>query len=309
LRVEVERERDDIHVAGALAVAEQRSLDAVGARHDGELGRGDGRPAVIVRVDAEHDGRTVAQVAVDPLDLVGVHVRRRHLHGRRQVDHDRIGGRRPPDVHDGLADLLGELELGRGKRLGRVFQPNTRALRHLTCAALNVPHGADGDVDDAVTVEAEHDAPEQRRGRVIDVHDRTRRTLDRLERAVDQIFACLREHLDRDVVRDAALLHQLANEIKIGLRCGREADLDLLEPHAHEQLEHAVLAIGPHRFDQGLIAVAQVDAAPLRRALDRAAGPAPRNQRNLRKGTVAVGSHRISSTGGASTVMPRSRTR
>ena len=38
---QVHRQVDDVDVAGALAVAEQRALDAVGAGHHAELGRGD----------------------------------------------------------------------------------------------------------------------------------------------------------------------------------------------------------------------------------------------------------------------------
>ena len=52
LAEQVQRQRDDVDVAGALAVAEQRALDAVGARHHGELGGGDGGAAVVVRDEA-----------------------------------------------------------------------------------------------------------------------------------------------------------------------------------------------------------------------------------------------------------------
>ena len=50
LAVEVHRQGHDIHVAGALTVAEQRALDPVGPRHQSELGRrharaGPARPA------------------------------------------------------------------------------------------------------------------------------------------------------------------------------------------------------------------------------------------------------------------------
>ena len=45
-------ERDQADVAGALAVAEQAALDAVGAGHVAQLGGGDGGAAVVVRVQA-----------------------------------------------------------------------------------------------------------------------------------------------------------------------------------------------------------------------------------------------------------------
>ena len=111
-REQVQRERDDVDVAGALAVAEQRPLDALGARHQRELRGGHGAAAVVVRVERE-DGRVaLREVPAEPLDLVGVDVRRRHLDGRRQVEDHLPLGRRPPDVRHRLADLQRVVELG-----------------------------------------------------------------------------------------------------------------------------------------------------------------------------------------------------
>ena len=53
LRVHVERDCHQAAVAGALAVAEQAALDAVGAGHQPELGRGDAGAAVVVGVQAD----------------------------------------------------------------------------------------------------------------------------------------------------------------------------------------------------------------------------------------------------------------
>ena len=79
-----------------------------------------------------------------------------------------------------------------------------------------------------------------------------------------QLLAALHEHLDRDVVGDQVLLDELADEVEVGLAGGGEADLDLLEAHLHERVEHAPLAVRVHRVDQRLVAVAQVDRAPQR---------------------------------------------
>ena len=65
--------------------------------------------------------------------------------------------------------------------------------------------GVDGDVDDAGLVEAEHDLALQRVGRVVEVDDRPRRSLDALVGALDQLLAALRQHLDRHVVGDQVL--------------------------------------------------------------------------------------------------------
>ena len=53
LREQVDAERDEVDVAGALAVAEQAALDAVGAGLVAELGRRDRGAAVVVRVQRQ----------------------------------------------------------------------------------------------------------------------------------------------------------------------------------------------------------------------------------------------------------------
>ena len=93
---------------------------------------------------------------------------------------------------------------------------------------------------------------------------------------------------------------ELAHEVEIGLRGGREADLDLLEAHAHQQVEHAALALGPHRLDQRLVAVAQIDAAPDRRALDDAGRPLSVGQVDRLERPVFVDRASSSSVGSSS---------
>jgi hypothetical protein len=88
LRVEVERERHEVDVAGALAVAEQAALDAVRARPAGRSSAAaTPRAAVVVRVQRnDQRSRGLVQVAADPLDLVGVDVGRRRLDRGGQVE-------------------------------------------------------------------------------------------------------------------------------------------------------------------------------------------------------------------------------
>ena len=62
----------------------------------------------------------------------------------------------------------------------------------------------------------------------------------------------------------ASVVDEAAHEVEVGLARRREPDLDLLVAHAHEQVEHDALALGAHRVDEGLVAVAQVDGAPAR---------------------------------------------
>src|SRR5690606_18884634 len=91
----------------------------------------------------------------------------------------------------------------------------------------------------------------------------------------DQVLARLRQNNDGHVVRDALVIHQLANEVEVGLRGRREADFDFLEADLHELVEEAQLALHAHGLDQRLVAVAQVGRHPDGRASNAFAWPGP----------------------------------
>src|SRR3954452_12356803 len=86
---------------------------------------------------------------------------------------------------------------------------------------------------------------------------------ERLTGSLDQLLPRLGQDLHGDVVGDEVLLDETADEVEVGLAGRREADLDLLVAEGDEQLEHPSLAFTIHRVDERLVAVAQVDAAPL----------------------------------------------
>ena len=149
----------------------------------------------------------------------------------------------------------------------------------------------DGDVLDALLVEAEDDATLQGRRGVVEVHDRLLGAADRLEGALDEVLARLGQHLDDDVIGDHVLLDEHAHEVEVGLRRRGEADLDLLEAHGDEELEHPLLARGRHRVDEGLVAVAQVDGAPAGRLGDDGRGPGAVGQVDGAVGAIALPRH------------------
>ena len=233
---EVQRQRHEVDVAGALAVSEERPLDALGARHQPELGGRDGGAAVVVRVDAEDDLVARGDVALEPLEPVRVDVRREGLDGRRQVDDHPLLARRPPLGDHRLADLERVVVFGAVEALGRVLELDLgRRLPGELPAERGAAHR---EPRDPVLVEPEHDPPLGLRGRVVEVHDRAPGAVDRLVGALDQLRPRLGEHGDRRVRRDQVLLDEPAHEVEVGLRRRREADLDLLDPEPHEQVEH-----------------------------------------------------------------------
>jgi hypothetical protein len=230
-----------------------------------------------------------ADVAAEPLDHVGVHVGRVALDGGRQVEDQRLLGRRLDDVHHRVADLDRVLRLGEREALGRVLVAHAVPGRLLQLLAqLGAVHR---DVDDAGLVQPEHDLALQRVGGVVEVDDGLLGAGDGLVGALDQLLAALGEHLDGDVVGDQVVVDQLAAEVEVGLAGRRETDLDLLEAHLDERVEHAPLALRVHRVDEGLVAVTQVDAAPQRGGLVHLVGPGAVVEHDRHEALVLVEGH------------------
>ena len=282
----VEAQRDQVDVAGTLAVAQQAAFHAVGAGQHGQLGGGHAHAFVVVRVEGEHHGVTVVEVGGDVLHFVGEHVRRGHFHGGGQVDDHRVLGSRLDNTDHGVAHLDGVLRLGAGEGFRRVLVVQVDALG-LVLEVLAQFGGVGGELLDLLLVLAEHDLALQHRHGVVEVHDGALGTLERLVSAADEVLAALGEYHDGHVVRNQLTLDEHTDEVEIGLGSGREAHLDLLESHGDEQVPETQLALGIHRVDEGLIAVAKIDGAPARRALQSLARP--RTLRVIKRDLLVVG--------------------
>ena len=125
--VEIECDRDDIEVAGALADSEERALDSVGSSEEGQFGGGGASATVVVGVQRENREGSSCQVAGHPFDLVGVDIWRGVFDCGREVENDFILRSRLPDVGDGFANLESEIEFRAGETLWRIFQADARS--------------------------------------------------------------------------------------------------------------------------------------------------------------------------------------
>ena len=152
----VERKRDDIDVAGALAVAEQRAFDAVSAGHQAHFRGGDAGASVIVRMERDQDVFAVVEVASHPLDHVCIDIGRRHFDGGGQVEDQLVVRRRLDDLGDGVGDFQRDFKLGAGEAFGRIFK--AKAAAGLVSHFGNHLGGIDGDLLYAAHILAEHDA-------------------------------------------------------------------------------------------------------------------------------------------------------
>jgi hypothetical protein len=102
--------------------------------------------------------------------------------------------------------------------------------------------------------------------------------------------------LHRYVGRNKVALDQIAAEVEVCLRSGGKADFDFLEPDLDQFQKHPAFAGGIHGFDQGLVAIAQIHAAPDGRLQDGAGWPLAVYQRNRLECSIfpgRVGQHTI----------------
>ena len=253
---------DDVHVAGALAVAEEGALDAVAAGQQGQLTGCHAGAPVVVGVDGDDHVFTVMEVLAHVLDLLGVHVGHGHLHGGGQIDDDLPLGAGLPDVDDGVADPLGKLDLGAGEALRGVLKAEV-GLGHLLSVLVEGSCALLCDLHDLVLGQAEDLLPLGEGGGVIQVNDDVLGALDGVKGLLDDVGAGLGEHLDPHIVGDHVLLDDGAQELVLGLGGSGEAHLDLLKAQVQEELIEGQLLLQAHGGDEGLVAVAQVHAAPV----------------------------------------------
>ena len=194
--------------------------------------------------------------------------------------------RRLDDVNHRVAHLNRVIRLGAGEGFRGILVVKVRALG-FALELLAQRGGVRGELLDAFLVLAEDDLALQHGDGIVEVHDRALGAAQAFVRLANQVLARLGEHDDGHVVRNELALDQHADEIVIGFRSAREADLNLLEAHGNQQIPEAQLTLGIHRVDQRLVAVTQIDGAPARGAAQLLVRP--RALRELERHLLVVG--------------------
>ena len=282
---EVQTQSDQIDVAGALTVAEQATLHTVSAGQHGQFGGGHAHAPVVMRVQGEHHGIARHEVVGHVLHFVGEYVRGGHLHRCRQIDDHRMFRRRLDHVDHRIAHLDGVFRLGAGEGFRRVLIVQVDALG-LAFELLAQGGRIGGELLDAGLVLAEHDLTLQHGYGIVEMHDGAPGALKAFISLANQVLSSLGEHDDGHIVRNELTLDEHADEVIIGFGSRREADLNLFEPHRHEQIPETQLTLGIHRVDEGLIAVTKIDGAPTRCTLQSLARP--RTLREIKRHLLIV---------------------
>jgi len=85
----------------------------------------------------------------------------------------------------------------------------------------------------------------------------------------DDMFSCLSQNLNRNVIRNHILLDQCSKKLILCLRCCRKSYLDHFKSNIYEELEKLQFFIQAHWFDQCLVSIPQIHTAPDRCFINR----------------------------------------
>ena len=209
---------------------------------------------------AEDDAVPVFHILIEVLDLGGENVRHRSLYRSGDVDDGFPLRSRLPYIKHSVADFQPVLHLGSVETLGTVFEHEIAV--GLIRKFLEEFRAVHRKLLDLFFVFLKDLFPLRHGSGIIEMDHRLRRSFDRFKGLADDVLPGLGEDLDRDIVRDHVSLDESAKEDILRLRCCGESHLDLLKADLHQHTEILDLLFQTHRLDQGLVAVAQVNAAP-----------------------------------------------
>ena len=188
--VQVQSKSDQIDVTGTLAISKESTLHTLGATHLCQFSCGNCTSSVIVRVNRHHKLLTLSHVSTEVLNLIGEDIRRGHLDGGRQVEDNRVLGRRLPSLLNSLADLDCKVGL-------RIREGLRRELKLPFCAGLGrVVLGnragklgaANSHLQTLLTVHIENNSAEARACGEVDVEDGLLGAPQRINGATDEVL-------------------------------------------------------------------------------------------------------------------------
>ena len=251
--VHIHCQSDDIHVAGALAVAEQGALHPVGACQQGQFGIRHAGAPVVVGVQGECHVLPVLEVLAHVLHLAGVDVGHAHFHGDREVDDDVVVRAGFQHIEDCVADLQSVFGFGAGEAFGGVFKPEIALI--FRCQFLDQLRALHGDLLDLLLTLAEDLLPLGHGHGVVEVDDGVGGTLAGIEGLADDVLPALGQHLHGHIFRNHVVLNQGAQKLVFGFGGGGEAYLDLFEADAKQHMVEFQLLFQAHGDHQALVAV------------------------------------------------------
>ncbi len=258
--------RNNIYISGTFSISKQRPFNTVGSCKDSQFCSGHAASSVIMRMQAEYDAVPVFQMLMHILKLAGKHMRHCIFHGCRNVNDCFVLLRRFPHVKNCVAHLYciinlcpretlrTVLERKVSVRLGRQLEKKLGAVnRNLLHLFFALP---------------ENLLPLGYRGRIIQMYHCMRRPLHSLEGFLNNMLPGLGKHLHRNILGNHILFDQCPHKLIFRLGCCRKSHFNLFKAYIDQHLEKLQLLAKTHGFNERLISVSQINAAPHRRLVD-----------------------------------------
>ncbi len=213
-----------------------------------------------MRMNTQNNLFSFSKVATHPFNLVSINIRRIHLHRRRKIEDDRTFNRRLPYFFNCLAHFQRKIHLCSCKAFRRIFQPEITV--KILGTFLDHSGSLNGNLLNLFPVHVEYHISLKCGCGIINMEDNILDTFDSFKGFINQMLTALTQNLHTYIIRNHLAVYQCPQKIIFQLGCGRKTNLNFLESQLYEQVKEFQLFFNHHRFDQRLITIPQIHAAP-----------------------------------------------
>jgi hypothetical protein len=190
LGVEVQRQGDEVDIPCSLAVSKETAFNSICPCHLSELRRCNRTSPVIVWMNRDADLLPLRHVGAEELDLIGVDVWSRHLHGGGKIKDELVLHGRFPGGLDRFTDFDDKVWIGVGEGLRTELKCPFRAtLRRVILGdGSRQLRAFNGKLDALLSGMAKDDALEAFACREVDMKKCLFRTSDGIDGPPDEVF-------------------------------------------------------------------------------------------------------------------------
>ena len=213
-----------------------------------------------MRMKTQNNIFTIFHILAHILNLAGKHMGHGHLYRTGQIDNCLVVCCGLPYIQNRIHHLQGIINLCTGKAFRAVLK--SKVTFGFLCKALQKGCTINSNLLDFFLTLAEYLLPLCQRSGVIYMNDRTGSTLYGFKGFTDNMFSRLSQYLDGNILGNHILFDQCAKEVILGFGSSGETNFNLLKANLYQHLEKLQFFIQTHGFNQSLIAVTQVNAAP-----------------------------------------------
>ena len=214
---QIQRQRADVYIAGALPVPEKRAFDTLRSRHDRKLGGCNRTSLVVVGMNADGCFIHIRVFFNEIGDHIGVMVRRAPLNGLREIRDKIIFGGGSPRFFDGFADLNHIIRIAVREFLWRKFISDFAFQTVFFQVAANQFRSFHRHFHRFFMCFPEYDLFMQVGSRNIEMKDRLFHSGERFHGAPDQRFPRLCQHGNAHIGRNFLLFDEIADKVEIVL--------------------------------------------------------------------------------------------